>query len=772
MDDLIDQEILEAYRDEISERTVNINNGFIQLVEEPGNRDLIEQLLRDAHTLKGSSNLVGLSVVGAVFHKMEDIITDITNGRVEAASVSTWIFDCCDIVKLYVEAQLRQPKDEEAIRALEEKVEGLKTFAGAPAPVKNEAEAGGDWKKEQEPALAPKPHESGPAPRPTVRHPPQKESTEPGSSSKSDLRDVKIRESAIRVSVAKLERLNGMIGEMVFNKIQFQELQGNTAAIIGRINDCIESFRLLEDGIAGNVKSSDAMKENIKPVLRDFRSSEQRLLKEMEDFTKKFREYTDSLDMNIQFIHDASISLRMQPIASVFSLMPRVIFEISQECRKKVEYRIEGKDTEVDIRLLEIIKDPLIHLLRNAISHGIESSEERRREGKPQQGFIELTAYQKGSYIYIEVSDDGRGLDPARLRSKAVELGILREEQSEMLTDPEAVNLIFKTGFSTVTSVTSVSGRGVGMDVVKRNLKAMGGNVFVESLCGRGTKFILMIPITVMLKKVMLLATGGQVFSIPMESIDFVAYIDRETIKTSGSRQIISLRDRILPVARLDELLGLEQSDRDQGQYSNGMVVRYLNEELVLIVDEIIGESEVVLKQLEEPIKRAKFVSGVTTLESSEPVVILNPEHLIEKTKAETFARFKMTEEPETVPRERKRILLVEDSMTTSELERQVLASCGYEVTQAYDGEEAISKLERQIHDIIITDIKMPRMDGYAMIEKLRSDARYKNLPIIVVSSLDSEEEKQKGYDLGANAYITKQTFNQGDLIKLIERLS
>ena len=761
MDDLIDQEILETYRDEVGERTVNINNGFIQLAREPDNKELIEQLLRDAHTLKGSSNLVGLSIVGAVFHKMEDVITDITNHKIEAASVSTWIFDCCDTVKLYVEAQVRQPKDEAAIKKLEEKVEGLKTPAAAPAPVEKGPEAGEDKKKEPEPA-----------PRPTIRHAPLKEDTEPDPSPESGLKDVKIREGAIRVPVAKLEKLNSLIGEMVFNKIQFQELQGSTAAIMGRINDCIESFGLLEDRIARNVKSPAAMKDDVKPVLKNHASSQQGILKEMEDFKKKIGEYTDSLDMNIQFLHDASISLRMQPIASVFSLMPRVIFEISQECRKTVDYKIKGKDTEVDIRLLETIKDPLIHLLRNAIFHGIESPGERLKAGKPQQGSIELTAYQKGSHIHIEVSDDGRGLDPARLRSKAVELGILREDQSELLTDQEAVNLIFKTGFSTVTSVTSVSGRGVGMDVVKKSLKAMGGNVFVESRRGQGAKFILMIPITVMLKKVMLLSSGGQVFSIPMESIDFVAYIDRGTIKTSGSRQIISLRDRILPVARLDDLLGLEQTDREGGQYSNGMVVRYLNEELVLIVDEIIGENEVVLQQLEEPIKRAKFVSGVTTLESNEPVVILNPEHLIDKAKAETFAYEKIIEEPETIPRERKRILLVEDSMTTSELERQVLTSCGYEVTQAYDGEEAISKLERQIHDIVITDIKMPRMDGFAMIEKLRSDARYKNLPIIVVSSLDSEEDKQKGYDLGANAYITKQTFNQGDLIELIERLS
>jgi two-component system chemotaxis sensor kinase CheA len=452
-----------------------------------------------------------------------------------------------------------------------------------------------------------------------------------------------------------------------------------------------------------------------------------------------------------------------------------MVRDLSRDLGKEAELIIEGASTRLDKKILEDLRDPLIHLVRNSIDHGIESPEERSRKGKPKQGKIMIAAKQEGGRVIISVSDDGKGLDRQAIQKTAVEKRIVSAEEISLWRDEEIWELIFRSGFSTALTVTEISGRGVGLDAVLDRVERLKGSMRVESRPGEGLIFTLSLPLTLSTTHALLFQVNGEIFCLPTDVLEKTLLLSSDQITSVQGKSTVVIDGMPLAFSWLADVLNLPKNGKQNGAIP-ALLLHTQRGKVVLGVETLLGQEEVVVKALGKLLSRVPNLSGGTILGEGQIAFILNPNDLVRSLSQQTGLQTsfvvpsqKSSSTP-ALPAAKKKVLVVEDSLTTRTLEKNILEAAGFDVTAAVDGEDALLQLHEKRFDIVISDVQMPRLDGFSLTERIKSDDRFKEIPVILVTALQTEADKRRGIEAGADAYITKATFDQKHLLDIIRR--
>ena len=582
----------------------------------------------------------------------------------------------------------------------------------------------------------------------------------------------------IRVDTGKLDGLANVAGEMVMNLIKFEAKADLVRQIVGTAKQHLRVWQQLRDQLAPAVGTliatpTDGLNPTeLEQLINRCDNTGASVLTELERLSQQFNEDVMRVGTTTRMIEEDVLSIRMHPVSTLFNTFPRAVRDMARELGKPIDLVVEGGETELDRKILEAIRDPLLHLVRNAVYHGIESTEERERAGKPPKAVVRLSAWQQGDQVFIQVADDGQGIDPVKVREAAVSKGLIDQSTAETLARNDCLRLIFEPGFSTSETINDISGRGVGMDVVKVSVEEMHGEVRIETTAGVGTEIILALPLTLAITRVILLKTQDRTFAIPTASIETTVKVTSQEIRSVEGKEAIIVRNATVPIFLLSRILGMNPSSElatDRGLHV--LVISHSQHRVGFVVDELIGEQEIVVKPLGAPLNKVKNVAGAATLGSGDVVVVLHVPDIVAAARGAVLKSTVRDRTESQAVSTRKRVLVVEDSLTARELEKSMFEAAGYEVQTAVDGVEGLEKLADETVDLIVTDIQMPRMDGFAMIRRLKSDDRYGNIPVIIVTTRSDEADRKRGLELGADAYLAKSSLNRTDLLECTRRL-
>lgn len=764
------------FQEEAQDLLQRLNEGVITLEAEPSNRELIDQMLRDAHTLKGSSRMVGLIAISDVAHRLEDIMVKVRDGEMlYTPKMSDYFFEALDAIMFLSDNRGENPDDALDLAGLQARLTALAsggtTAAGeavAAPPAAPEKEQSVLDASEQDLAdaqhvdvesLDEAPVASGTL---TVAH---SGKGKPEASLKSKV------QSTIRVRTKQVDSLLNLISEVVIGQIKDEQRLLELRTGVGEMTDVWQAWSRLKSQLNTALLDDATLMSSIMDevsvvdgLLLDRRRGEVALLKQYGDDVSR-------TSVVITDLQEQGMRLRMLPVSTVFQAFPRAVRDLAHSFKKDVELVMEGGDTELDKKVLEEINDPLVHIMRNAVDHGIESPEERIAAGKCPSGTIRMAARQEGDHIVIEVSDDGAGIDPERVKAAAVRKGYISEAEANSMSPREAIYLIFEKGFSTNAIITEISGRGVGMDVVREFIvEKLKGSLDVQSELGKGSSFRLTIPLTLAIIRALMLRVGDQVYAMPTASIDETMRIDPTEIMKVEGREVIRRQRRTIPLVPLGDILGVTHSP-NEGAKIPIATISFSGHRMGFMVDALVGEQQIVIKPLGTHLLKVDNVAGVTILGAGEVVPILNIPDLMTNARHRAGQRTggQVAVKERSGPR---KILICEDSFTTRELERSIFEAAGYEVEVAMDGAMGLAKLREGLEvDAVVSDVQMPNMTGFELTRAIKSDAGLRDIPVIIVTSLERDEEKAEGIDAGADAYITKSVFNQDTLLDTVERL-
>jgi len=471
-----------------------------------------------------------------------------------------------------------------------------------------------------------------------------------------------------------------------------------------------------------------------------------------------------------RFIEDVK-DLMLLPFSSIIDIFPKMVRDISRKQSKDIDFSYSGVEFEIDRRILEELKDPLIHIIRNSIDHGIESLEERKNSNKNTKGTISLNISQIGSsHVQIQIIDDGAGINIEKLKNIAVEKKISSKSEVDLLTDYDAQMLIFKSGMSTKDIITDLSGRGLGLAIVREKIEKLEGSIHVTSEKNMGTVFEILLPITISTSRGILIKVLKQDFVVPTSKVDKVIKVNKDLIKIIENRATITVDGHIIPIVKLQDILQIQGSkENEDNKFISLLIVNELEKKIAFSVDEIIIEQEVLVKPFNKQLTKVRNISGATILGTGDVVPILEVQDLIKSSLNIVSNILNIRKDKEEVPK--KSVIVVEDSITSRTLLKNVLENNGYKVKTSVDGVEGLKAIKAEKFDLIISDIEMPRMDGFELTSKVRSDEETAEIPVILVTSLDSKEDTERGIEVGASAYIVKSNFQQNNLIEVIKKL-
>jgi two-component system chemotaxis sensor kinase CheA len=523
-------------------------------------------------------------------------------------------------------------------------------------------------------------------------------------------------EQTIRVDVKRLDHLMNLIGELVLAKNR-----------LIKINDDVEERY------------------------------------EGEEFLEELNQVVSIVSLVTTDLQIAVMKTRMLPIGKVFNKFPRMIRDLTRELNKKIELEIDGEDTELDKSIVEEIGDPLVHIIRNSCDHGIETPDVRLAAGKDETGTISLKAYNEGNQIVIQIDDDGKGLDVDMLKNKALEKGLITEKEADNMSDSEAFTLIMKPGFSTAAAVTNVSGRGVGMDVVKTNIEKVNGIIDIESEKGVGSSIRLKIPLTLAIIQALLVGVQEEHYAIPLSSVLETVRISKDEIYTVEGRSVMRLRDEVLSLVHIGDIFEVERI-LDSSEHAYVVVLGLGTQKLGLIVDTLVGQEEIVIKSLGEYLKGIEGIAGATIRGDGGVTLIVDVVAIMDMAKSvKATAMIADQGGADGVSQEKTKasdytIMIVDDSKTDRMIMRKSLEATGMTLIEAGDGQEALNILKQGDHnfDAMLIDIEMPRMDGYTLATEIKKYNRYKSMPLIAVTSRTGKSDRMRGVESGMVEYITK----------------
>lgn len=743
-------QLKEAFAIEASEYLQTIVDGLLQLEEGVGEgegegEDLLEEIYRAAHSLKGASRAVNMSAIGAICQSLESIFYAMKQRQVV---LETKGYDVLQRAMDMVSVLLQEGEDSQlSLKGIIEEIDQLaltssKATLGKETPPKEREE---DHLKDiKDPNDSSNYSDLTPTSLSSQREPSQR-----GAPSKRRGLET------IRIPTKRLDTILLQLEEMITLKLGEEDLLL-----------ALEELVLLLESRKNN-RATDRVTvtvTNDQEVLTLVERRSKELLIRLQDHHGNTTRLVDEL------LEDTK-SIRMLPFSTLFKVLPKMVRDIAKEQEKEVDLIIEGEDLEVDRRILDELKDPLIHLLRNSIDHGLEKTKERQEKEKPKKGTLTIKISQlTGNKVQIAISDDGRGLDLTRLKERAIEEGLLEEEEALSMDDASAKMLIFQSGLTTSNQITSISGRGLGMAIVKESIENMGGSLSVETYLGEGTTFVLVVPITLANLQGILVKEWGRLFVIPTSSVERVLRISKEEIKRVESGTSIIFEERAIPIQRLGALLELDPdpSKAQPEKLFHVVILQARGEQMAFLLDQILREQEILLKDLGPQLKRVPTIAGATILGSKEVVPVLHVADLMGK--AISSDGLLMKEEEERA-KERRSILVVEDTIASRMLLTHILKEAGFSVEAAVNGEEAWRRIEEKNFDLIISDIEMPEMDGFALVERIRKESANTHLPVVLVTSLESEEDRKRGGEVGADAYLKKSSFQQGELLSVVNRL-
>lgn len=583
----------------------------------------------------------------------------------------------------------------------------------------------------------------------------------------------------LHVNAQKLDLLVNQLGELIITKIKTEKNLEKIDSIKNANEICQKDLLKTSNYLRYyNRKYLQASSTDqytgvfVKQVFSLLLDITQNVSRTIYDLNSLYRAYKED-DMKMRLIIDEMESMvkniRVLPISTVFNSFSRMVRDIANEKGKDIDFEIEGKDTCADKKIIEEIKTPLIHILRNAIDHGIETKEERIANGKSPVGRILLSAKQDDNKVIIDVFDDGQGFNLEKIKDRAVARGFLTQEDIDSMTDEAIMNIIFWPGFTTGDSITSISGRGIGLDVVKTKISQLNGKVKVISEFGQGSCVHIEIPVTLTTLRVFLVQISGQTFAIPIQVITTFILKNQNEIKTNNGMRTITYNNSIIPLYYLSDILDLEPIPREDKETI--LIIEADDKTIGLVVDKLLGDQDILQKKLSPPLYKVKNISGITNLASGELCLILNMQDIMhfDFNKAVTSAN-----NPKLLPSDvlsYKRILIVDDSITTRTMIKNILLNIGYIVDAVLDAEEAMVKLKLNHYDLIITDLTMPKIDGYEFIERLKNDEMYMDIPIIVMSSMPEKNARAKLNKAYVDYYISKDNFDQNDLANQVKKI-
>lgn len=738
---------------EAEEHLQKLNEGILSLERGEVDADLMAEILRAAHTLKGSARMMGFKEINLVAHRLEDLLLEIKEERIEPTQpICDLIFQALDTMDASRQAIVEGREDEVQVQAMVDLLE--RAAQGEPLP--ETAPAPSPPQPEPEPEPAPAPTAAAPPPQPT------RPATTP--------RPVVQPEERIRVSSIKLDKAIRLTGEVIAAQRRAEVRQ----------DDLRQAWQMARAHLR---RLSNFLDEEDPEAATVFEGG-QALRDRLDLLVKQGREDVANLEQVVMELQEDALGLRMLPVSTVFDAFPRAVRDLAREHGKQLDLVVRGGDTELDKQMLERINDPLMHMLRNSVDHGIETPQEREAKGKKPRGTIWLRAYPQAGSIIIEVQDDGRGISLDAIRAKARERGLFDEEELRSMSDREVQSLIFLSGFSTSRTVSDISGRGVGLDVVRRNIiEELKGDISVETEEGQGTRFILTLPLTLTTQRILFVTVGGQTYGLPVTYVAETTRVPEHDVIQVVDRQAIRLRDQIVSIARLAEVLALPDGQSRSGNGREGffdmwlylVIAQVADEQVGLVVDQVINQDDVLIKPLPGHMKRIGILAGATIAPDGTIIPILHVPGLIRVVRRVSTSQ---AAEVDVAVKTAPRILVVDDSLNTREIEKSILEASGYRVDLARDGLDALRMIGRApttagqaYYDLLIVDIEMPNLDGLSLTKKLREDQVYAHVPIIIVSSRDTEEDRQRGLSVGADVYIVKGAFAQEDLTTTVASL-
>ncbi|HXT12581.1 MAG TPA: hybrid sensor histidine kinase/response regulator [Candidatus Angelobacter sp.] len=495
---------------------------------------------------------------------------------------------------------------------------------------------------------------------------------------------------------------------------------------------------------------------------------------ELADLSRRADQDQRSVSIMVDSLLDEIKKIVMQPFSTLLDVFPRFVRELSREQGKEVELVIRGGDIEIDRRILEEMKDPLIHLVRNCLDHGIEAPAIRMQKGKPPCATITIgISPRNGSNVELLIADDGSGIDPGKAKAAAIKLGLLSSERAETLDDQEALFLIFQPGVSTSPIITDISGRGLGLAIVNEQVEKLRGTLALETEPGKGTVFRIVLPLTLARFRGVVVRAGEDLFVVPTTNVERVVRVRTADIKTVENRDTIVLGGQAISLDRLGGVLGLPRaSAAGQPEVQPVVVVSSANQRIAFAVEEVLNEQEVLVKTLGKQLARFPNIAGATVLGSGRVVPILNILSLMKSTvRASASASRTSSAASASVETKKKSVLVAEDSITSRTLLKNILETAGYHVETSVDGIDAFTKLRSGKFDLVVSDVEMPRLNGFDLTAKIRADKKFAELPVVLVTALESREDRERGIDAGASAYIVKSTFDQSNLLEVIHRL-
>ncbi|GHP73850.1 chemotaxis protein A [Helicobacter pylori] len=786
MDDL--QEIMEDFLIEAFEMNEQLDQDLVELEHNPEDLDLLNRIFRVAHTIKGSSSFLNLNILTHLTHNMEDVLNRARKGEIKITpDIMDVVLRSIDLMKTLlvtirdtgsdtnngkeneIEEAVKQlqaitsqnlesakegtkeaPKKEAKKEVKEENIEeNQENKAKAPTaensasdnPLADEPdldyanmsaeeveaeierllnkrqEADKERRAQKKQEAKPK-QEVAPKTGTPKTETPKAPKTETKAKAKADTEENKAPsigvEQTVRVDVRRLDHLMNLIGELVLGK-----------------NRLIRIYSDVEERYDG-----------------------EKFLEELNQVVSSISAVTTDLQL-------AVMKTRMQPVGKVFNKFPRMVRDLSRELGKSIELIIEGEETELDKSIVEEIGDPLIHIIRNSCDHGIEPLEERRKLNKPETGKVQLSAYNEGNHIVIKISDDGKGLDPVMLKEKAIEKGVISERDAEGMSDREAFNLIFKPGFSTAKVVSNVSGRGVGMDVVKTNIEKLNGIIEIDSEVGVGTTQKLKIPLTLAIIQALLVGVQEEYYAIPLSSVLETVRISQDEIYTVDGKSVLHLRDEVLSLVRLSDIFKVDAIlESNSDVYV--VIIGLADQKIGVIVDYLIGQEEVVIKSLGYYLKNTRGIAGATVRGDGKITLIVDVGAMMDMAKSIKVNITTLMNESENTKSKNSPsdyiVLAIDDSSTDRAIIRKCLKPLGITLLEASNGLEGLEMLKNgdKTPDAILVDIEMPKMDGYTFASEVRKYNKFKNLPLIAVTSRVTKTDRMRGVESGMTEYITK----------------
>ncbi|MGI8502130.1 MAG: Hpt domain-containing protein [Hassallia sp.] len=726
-----DEELRDIYQISSEENLQKLSDGLLQLQKHPSDETILEQMLREAHSLKGDSRSVGVENVVTLTHQVEEILLSIKRQEIIfTPDVSDRLYQGLDAIGLLVyEAMTGQPSGIDTTEILNQLMQAV-----SPPTI---------------PESLPVP--SLPAEIP-AKPATQLDKTEIGQPYQID---------TIRVQTSHFDALMTQAEELTLTKTAV----AHAAAEIEAMATIWEEWK----AVSSQEKYFDSSSLNTNPYA-------ERLEKTINSLRTSIQENSTKLDIIVGELREKIYTLRLVPLSTMFQLLPRIARDLARQQSKQVELIIEGGETTADKRILEEIKDSLMHIVRNAIDHGIETPTEREKLGKPPVATIWLRGYRTATNIVIELADDGRGLDIEKIKQTAVKRGLYSAEELATMTPSQIYPLILASGFSTKTFITEISGRGIGLDVVRTSIERLQGNIQIESASGQGCTFRIQLNTTLGITNVVLLEIEGIVYAVPIEFVQKTLLVSPEQIYITKDRgATIDLDGEAVCVANLADLLELSNpaypyiaKEQQNSSLRPCILLKVGEEQSGFFVDRLLHTQEVVIKPQSQLLQRVRNVMGATILGSGEVCMILNPSDLLKSLQHHNTSVVSI--KPKKTIQGKPVILLVEDSIPVRTQEKRLLEKAGYEVVIAVDGLDGYNKLKTRNFDAVMSDVEMPNLDGLSLTSKIRQHEEYKTLPIILVTTLASDEDIKRGSQAGANAYVIKSNFNQDVLLEILGR--